>query len=153
VIYIQLILGAVMRHMGAGVAIPDFPTSFGYWIPPLTVMTVIVNFSHRVWALVTGIVLFTTAWKMERLGEAARGFRPWTRLLAVLYVSQFALGALTVWSIKAVDITTAHVATGATMFALSVLLSFKAAASRVMQGEPVRVRADRPAAVLREAAS
>src|SRR5205823_8903198 len=34
-IYLQLILGALMRHMGAGLAIPDFPLAFGRLVPPL----------------------------------------------------------------------------------------------------------------------
>ena len=28
-IYVQIVLGAVMRHTGAGLAIPDFPAAFG----------------------------------------------------------------------------------------------------------------------------
>src|SRR4051812_41887334 len=31
VVYTQILIGAVMRHLGAGLAIPDFPTSFGRW--------------------------------------------------------------------------------------------------------------------------
>src|SRR5712692_10448465 len=34
-VYLQLILGALMRHMGAGLAIPDFPLAFGRLLPPL----------------------------------------------------------------------------------------------------------------------
>ncbi|MEW5874215.1 MAG: COX15/CtaA family protein [Candidatus Zixiibacteriota bacterium] len=154
VIYTQLILGAIMRHMGAGVAIPDFPKSFGMWIPPLTVMTVIMNFSHRVGALVVGLVLITMLVRMERLGTLADGYRSWARLLAGLYLVQFTLGALTVWSIKAVDITTAHVVTGATMFALSVILSFKSAGSRVMSVAPEKaLRGHLSGASLQEATS
>src|SRR5204863_10129350 len=29
VVFVQLVLGALMRHMGAGLAIPDFPLAFG----------------------------------------------------------------------------------------------------------------------------
>src|SRR5438270_1069408 len=29
VTYVQILIGALMRHLGAGLAIPDFPTSFG----------------------------------------------------------------------------------------------------------------------------
>lgn len=152
VIYAQLILGAVMRHMGAGVAIPDFPLSFGMLIPPLTVRTVIVNFMHRVGALVVGVVLFTMVFRMER-SDAPSGFRNWSRLLAVMYAVQFLLGAFTVWSIKAVDITTAHVVTGATMFAISVLLSFGAVGSRLRGYASARVAAGSNAAALSEAAS
>ena len=33
-IYLQIIVGATMRHTGAGLAIPDFPWAFGKLIPP-----------------------------------------------------------------------------------------------------------------------
>ena len=32
-IYMQLILGALMRHTASGLAIPDFPTMGGQWLP------------------------------------------------------------------------------------------------------------------------
>ena len=34
-IYAQILVGATMRHTGAGLAIPDFPLMFGHLIPPL----------------------------------------------------------------------------------------------------------------------
>src|SRR6266481_4447634 len=34
-VFVQLVLGALMRHMGAGLAIPDFPLAFGRLVPPL----------------------------------------------------------------------------------------------------------------------
>src|SRR5438094_1451928 len=33
-IYIQILLGATMRHTGAGLALPDFPLIFGVLMPP-----------------------------------------------------------------------------------------------------------------------
>src|SRR5262245_17039630 len=33
-IYLQILIGATMRHTGAGLAIPDFPWSFGHLVPP-----------------------------------------------------------------------------------------------------------------------
>src|ERR1700728_3472843 len=32
----QLVVGAIMRHSDAGLAIPDFPTSYGHLLPPTT---------------------------------------------------------------------------------------------------------------------
>ena len=32
-VYIQILIGATMRHTGAGLAIPDFPWMFGHVIP------------------------------------------------------------------------------------------------------------------------
>lgn len=36
VLVLQLVLGAAVRHAGAGRAIPDFPTAYGQWIPPMS---------------------------------------------------------------------------------------------------------------------
>src|SRR6185437_15959702 len=35
IIYVQILIGATMRHTGAGLAIPDFPLAFGHLIPPM----------------------------------------------------------------------------------------------------------------------
>src|SRR5690606_19192080 len=47
-IYIQIVLGATMRHTDAGLAIPDFPWAFGQLIPPHWDAKIAVHFAHRV---------------------------------------------------------------------------------------------------------
>ena len=42
-VFAQLILGAVMRHTGAGLAIPDVPLAFGRIIPDLTSFAIAVH--------------------------------------------------------------------------------------------------------------
>ena len=32
-VYVQILVGAIMRHTGAGLAIPDFPWMFGHIVP------------------------------------------------------------------------------------------------------------------------
>ena len=61
IIYIQILIGAVMRHLGAGLAIPDFPTSFGHWMPPFAGIGIDVNFAHRCGAVVVSIMVLWTA--------------------------------------------------------------------------------------------
>ena len=51
-IYTQILLGATMRHTGAGLAIPDFPLMLGHLIPPHWDPKIAIHFSHRVGALV-----------------------------------------------------------------------------------------------------
>jgi cytochrome c oxidase assembly protein subunit 15 len=100
-----------MRHIGAGLAIPDFPTSFGRWLPPLDTLPVAVHFAHRIGALVvTALVvrIVVAAWRAEE-----RRFRRPAGLLLVLVLAQVALGAATVLTGKAVTPTTTHVAIGA----------------------------------------
>jgi heme a synthase len=125
-IYIQLLLGALMRHTDSGLAIKDFPLSSGRIIPHFTSSHIAIHFSHRVGALVVGIMIL---WTFLRIRNAfprhALLRRPATVLFSLLWV-QLALGASTVWSGKAVLITTAHVATGALVLGTSVLLSLRA---------------------------
>ena len=49
-IYLQIVVGATMRHTGAGLAIPDFPLMFGQLIPPHWDAKIAVHFAHRVGA-------------------------------------------------------------------------------------------------------
>src|SRR6185295_3868135 len=51
-VYLQLILGALTRHTGAGLAIPDFPMALGRIVPPLSDPLVAIQFAHRIGALV-----------------------------------------------------------------------------------------------------
>jgi cytochrome c oxidase assembly protein subunit 15 len=110
-VFLQLLLGAVMRHTGAGLAIPDFPTSFGRWVPPLDQLPVAVHFAHRVGALVVTVLvvrLAVAAWR-----AADRRFRRPAALVVALVLVQVGFGAATVLTGKAVTPTTIHVALGA----------------------------------------
>ena len=50
-IYAQILVGATMRHTGAGLAIPDFPLMFGHVIPDHWSSAIAIHFTHRVGAL------------------------------------------------------------------------------------------------------
>ena len=125
-IYVQILIGAVMRHLGAGLAIPDFPTSYGRLIPPFYSFAVVINFAHRCGAL---IVMLLVAWTSARVIRSYRTQRPLLNaaiLLLALLVLQITLGALTIWSGRAVLPTTAHVAVGAAVLSTSLALTIRA---------------------------
>ena len=125
VIYIQILIGAVMRHLGAGLAIPDFPLSYGHLVPPFDSIFVDVNFAHRCGALiVTLFVIWTVACVMRFDSQESELRRPALGLLALLIV-QVTLGAVTIWSGRAVLPTTAHVAVGAAVLATSLALTIR----------------------------
>jgi heme a synthase len=125
-VYIQLIVGALMRHTDSGLAIPDFPLAFGRLIPPFTSEKVIIHFAHRVGAV---IVTAMIVWTFSRIARAYSDhrllFRPALTMLLLTAV-QITLGALTVWTSKAVTPTTAHVAVGALVLGTSLLLTLRA---------------------------
>src|SRR5215470_19966046 len=93
-VYLQLILGALMRHMGAGLAIPDVPLAFGRLVPPLETSAVVVHFGHRLGALaVTLCVGCLLARILRQYRAEKRLWRP-AVLLAGLVLLQLTLGAL-----------------------------------------------------------
>jgi heme a synthase len=125
VIYTQILIGALMRHLGAGLAIPDFPLAYGHIIPPFVGLGVDVNFAHRCGALV---VTFFVLWTVTRVFRCHRGepllLHP-ALLILLLLATQITLGALTIWSGRAVIPTTAHVAVGAAVLATSLALAIR----------------------------
>ena len=123
-VFAQLFLGALMRHTGAGLAIPDFPLALGQVVPPLDSAPVALHFAHRAWALavVAAIVyLVRQAWRSRD-----RRFRRTSAWLLALVTVQVALGAATVLTAKAEVPASAHVAAGAAVLGLSWFFTLRA---------------------------
>jgi len=125
-IYLQLLLGAWMRHTQSGLAIPDFPLAFGGLVPEFTDYHVAIHFAHRLGAI---LVVTMIAWTFTRLYRQHRQerllFRPAVVLL-LLVCAQLTLGAFTIWTEKSPFITSAHVAMGALILGTSFLLTLRA---------------------------
>ena len=122
----QVILGAVMRHMNAGLAIPDFPLAFGRIVPPLATPLVAIHFAHRVGALVVAAMVGWTAVRVLRRDRDDAGLRRPAVLAVVLVALQIALGAVIIWSRRAVTPTTTHVVIGAALLATSLVITLRA---------------------------
>lgn len=134
----QLVLGALMRHMGAGLAIPDFPLAFGRFVPPLVTEPVRVHFAHRVGAcVVAAAVLSTAALTLRRHPAEPSLVRP-ALLGVLLLVAQVTLGALVIWTARAVLPTTTHLLVGAALLATCLVLALRA--SRLVPERPSAVR-------------
>lgn len=137
-VYVQLILGAVMRHTGAGLAIPDFPLAFGRLVPPLGDPKVQIHFAHRVGALIVSAMVVWTVSRILREHAGEGLLRRPAILLATLLVAQGTLGALTIWTGKAVLPTTAHVLGGAAILGTSFLITLRA--HRLVATRPLPVK-------------
>ena len=130
VIYVQILLGATMRHTGAGLAIPDFPMAFGRFVPPMWNAGIAIHFAHRVGATVAmGFVLAAAGHVLAHHRHRPELARP-ALLLMVVLPAQLALGAWTVLSGKQVAVNTAHVATGALLLVTAVVLGLRTHRSR-----------------------
>jgi cytochrome c oxidase assembly protein subunit 15 len=139
-IYVQLALGATMRHQHRDLAILDFPTANGSWIPDtsatalarinawrdarafsdVTAFQIWLQMAHRLLAFIIamGVIAFCLRVRRElpHLPVLKRLSIFWVALVAC----QITLGAWTIWTNKAADIATAHVAVGAIMLSFGV---------------------------------
>lgn len=128
-IYVQIVLGAVMRHTGAGLAIPDFPTFFGSWLPSLSDLSVPgvpIHLAHRLGAIAVVLLVARAATELAKV--RAPLFATLGAGWAGLVCLQAILGATSIWSGKAVPLTVAHLAVGALCWVTGVLASVALAA-------------------------
>lgn len=126
-VYAQLVLGAVMRHTGAGLAIPDVPLALGRIVPPFLSAGIAVHYAHRVLALVIALLVIATALRAGRCAARQELFRA-ARAAVALVVFQIGLGAATVATRLAVLPATAHVVIGALLLAALLVVTLRAAA-------------------------
>jgi cytochrome c oxidase assembly protein subunit 15 len=129
-VYLQLLLGAWMRHTQSGLAIPDFPLAFGRIIPAFANYHVAIHFAHRVGAAtVTVLIGATTGHVFFHHARRAELRRP-ALLILVLLVVQVTLGAITVLGNKPFIINSLHVVNGALVLVTSLVLTLRAHRSR-----------------------
>ena len=146
-IYVQLILGALMRHTGSGLAVPDFPTIGGYWWPPsvhdmlynindwrfkhgmdpVTMTQVMIHMLHRLGAffILLGVcIIHFLGLKWYKENELVRGTLV---LLDMMLMAQISLGMSVLLTIKEPIITSLHVVNGAAFLGCSFLLLLRCA--------------------------
>ena len=146
--FVLVIAGGLVTSNNAGLAVPDWPTSFGSWykIPPM-IGGVKYEHGHRMVAEFVGLLTIIAAlwtWRVDR--------RRWMRLLtigAVLgVIFQGILGGLTVRNFLPPAISTAHATVGQTMFC--VLAAIALFTSRSWLAEPEeRISRDDAAPLIR----
>ncbi len=103
----QIWLGALVRHWGAGLAIPDFPLSFGQVWPPFWSYAIFLHYLHRTlaWVLCLSILGITTALMFKKApAQVAAGIG----LLLALVALQIGLGATIIYLGRPLGITTMH---------------------------------------------
>src|SRR6266567_1766422 len=157
-IYVQLALGATMRHQHRDLSILDFPTANGAWIPDtsaaalaklnawrdarglsdVTAFQTWLQMTHRFLAFIIAIAVIAFALCVWRAAPRFAALKKLSILWVALVICQITLGAWTIWSNKAADVATAHVALGAVMLSFGVSIS--AISRLISQGEVGRAR-------------
>jgi heme a synthase len=140
-IYLQIVVGATMRHTGAGLAIPDFPLMFGQLLPSHWDAKIAVHFAHRVGALIVSLAIVATVGHVFYHHRSRPELRRPSLLLLALLAIQITLGALTVLSGKQFVINSLHVITGGSVLVTSLVLMLRAHRARLDVADPFH-RAD-----------
>ncbi|MDZ4786914.1 MAG: COX15/CtaA family protein [bacterium] len=143
-IYLQLILGAILRHTGSGLAIPDFPTMGGEILPyfdksllasinetrffmglrSVNLSQVYINFFHRIGAVIVTLGLLNLFFKCRQLSTSKLVKESSRRVLIVL-LAQWTLGMYTIWTVRDPTITSLHVVMGAILLGFCTILTLR----------------------------
>jgi heme a synthase len=144
-VYCQILIGATMRHIGAGLAIPTFPLAFGHVLPPEWTMAISIHFSHRIGAVFVVLAISLSAAHIWHWHRPQRDLTRLALLLLLLVSSQATLGALVVMSRLQPIINTAHVVNGALVLGTSLVLTLRVFRRTARQPVVGGVKTSRPA--------
>ena len=152
-IFIQLILGAIMRHTHSGLAIPDFPTMGGAWtivitgqilhtinswrfdhnLDPVTNLQVFFHLIHRLWAVIILITIGILNFYGLKYFQDSNKIGKTLIMLDCIIFLQINLGILTILTKKSPVITSLHVVTGAITLGTAVLLCLRSLPTRISE--------------------
>ena len=144
-VWIQLIIGAIVRHTESALVALDFPKMNDKWIPsfsnktisiinenrfiynfdsiidlePITSNQLFIHFLHRYWGYTVFLVILYFAYQLYKKNN----YKFISIILCLLISIQIGLGALTVLSLKHFIITSLHVSNGAAILGLLVFTS------------------------------
>ncbi len=119
-VFLQILLGATVRHTGAGLICTDLPFCRGALWPMNVHPAVHLHMTHRALAFV---VLGLVAWTSARVARSSTGLLRALALLApAMVVLQIALGVLTITTFKELVPVTAHLLVAALLLVTQVCL-------------------------------
>jgi heme A synthase len=118
VVFVQLLLGALVRHLGAAMVCLGVPacTRSGEWWPDAAVQQ--LHMVHRAFGCVVAIVTTIAAVQVFRHTREWAALRMLSVIAPVLVLWQIGLGIATVLTLRAVPVAVAHFAGAASLWAL-----------------------------------
>jgi heme A synthase len=118
VVFVQLLLGALVRHLGAAMVCLGMPscTRAGEWWPAAHVQQ--LHMIHRGFGCIVAIVTTIAAVQVLRHARSWAGLRLLAMIAPVLVAAQIALGVATVLTMRAVPLAVGHFAGATSLWAL-----------------------------------
>jgi heme A synthase len=133
-VFVQLLLGALVRHNGAALVCLGMPTCTmsGEWFPAEAVQQ--LHMIHRGFGVVVAIVTTIAAIQVLRHAREWPALRTLALVAPILVLAQVALGIYTVLTFRSVPVAVGHFAGAASLWALwisALLMTRKRTASAV----------------------
>ena len=121
-IFVQSLIGGLVRHMDAGMACPDAPLCLGELVPPLVNSTITLHFTHRLIGIVAALLIIgLSVWILR--ASAPKPLRLLGLLAAALVVTQVIIGFVSVLTSLAVIPVSLHTLIAAGLLATLVRLA------------------------------
>lgn len=120
-----IVVGALVRTTGSGLACPDWPLCEGRLIPRFEAH-VLIEWFHRLLALVVSLMVFATAVWVAAQGPVRARLGGLAALTVGLLLAQVLLGALTVWKLLSPVVVSSHLAVALLLFSTLLALTLVA---------------------------
>lgn len=115
--YATIVLGGNVSSSGAGLACPDWPLCNGQLIPDLSRADVAIEYTHRLFAAMTSLLLLVTMFTAWVWFRRERRLAYLSTLSVALLVTQVTVGMLTITSRLDPVVVTSHLALATATFA------------------------------------
>lgn len=115
-LFVQILLGGLVRHTGSALMCLDIPFCNGLVWPPEPLAQ--IHMVHRFGAVVSGVVTLIAAIEAMRAGPFR--LRAMGAAVTVLLVAQIVLGIYSVLTFISIPVVVAHLVVGALLLALTV---------------------------------
>ena len=122
-VLLLLLVGSYVSGSGAGLAFPDWPLMNGTILPDLAVTEHAIHFFHRALALIVGIVVFGVGVGVARRKAEMPTAARLANIAMGLFAVEVLIGAANVWTRLNAAAVTAHLATGAAIWASLVAVA------------------------------
>lgn len=124
-LFMQILIGAIMRHADAGLAIAQFPMAQpGSLLPAYWDFDVSIHFAHRIGAVIVTLLLLIYLSQLWANPNTRKAFIIGILVVFGLLLGQIYLGALTIWTVRNPYVATIHHLAGAFLLASTWSLTF-----------------------------